>query len=1094
MSLLLLFANSPQNATVNSSGISASGVIGTVTVNANGTVSTTSVTATTTLGTVTAFGEAQRNYAPGDSLGGDTFARTGAATYYNKVGVLVSVATGVVRDDDYISGVGPYLLVEATRDQLVLQNDQPDGSQWNNLGTRITGILDPQGGTAGIRFTLPSGASAFHRQTFLTGQVTVTLPYVAAVWARKATVGGANFFRLTSNNTLAWATGTSTKFALTTSWQRFEAVVTLTDTSFNGMYVMAGNTDINGNPDATCAGDVEFAFLTLEQATYASTTIINSTSSGAVTRGYDNLSLTLPSTAPGTRYHKYIDLATSSVVEEVVPYSGSTIVLRGDVDGPRAYLSVKWSSGTRNLSYMQALGPARSSGNAGSITLGTITVSGNATVAVTSATATTALGTSILNATGTVAVTAVTATTALGTVTVNANSTISTTSVTATTALGTVTVTATANRTQTGVSATGVVGTATSFNVYPFTQLFDNYDDGVLDTARFAYSSSRAEGTFTESGGKFSISVLSGSSAQIAATLSSSIKYSLNNSFVSVQVDVSQFDRFVYLWTTTNTDTSVGGDIYGYSINLQNGALFASYASGSVSNQTSTTRDISFVFYNATSHSFWRIRGDAATPPMVYFETSPTGQVWTAFASQSAFFDVGALNFKLAAGIATRATNDTVYFDNLNIISASVASSGTSAASSIGTVTPSATATLTSTGVRATGRIGTSIVSSIIDISSYYDSFDDGIVDLTHFATSSLISAATESVVESGSALRIQWQPNISSGPQQPFYGSTSPSFNFVSGSIFFEVSQVSGVASIKFTDAIGLTNPFGWSFFNGGIQATSPTDNIGITYSPIDHRFLKLIHSQSVMQWQTSPDGMAWTRLLTSSFAFPLNNLRLDYSFWQTGVTGSLTEFVIEGVNFLNSTVTASGISAVGSIGDASVSLSPTVSVTGVSVSSTLTSILQYKIFTIYPAIQLFDNFNDNSFNQSLFVSQSATNAPVSESNNQLQFYNPSGSTFGATVRTVPQLAYSLVDSMVGVEVDLSATNIPSASITFKLSDPTHGGQGYELNANAGLLSTLVYTQTSGGGLLGTTTGSNPVITFDPTAMRWWRFREVLI
>jgi len=293
----------------------------------------------------------QRLYAPGDSLAGDTFARTGAATQTGSTGhTLSSVATGVVRDAHYIAGVRT-LLIEATGTNYATDNDDLDSGEWSNNGSFTYGIADPMGGTDAARLTMVGGTECFLRQGVLhtTGQ-----PHRGAVWARAAAVGGAGFLRITSNDQSAWDTGQSTKIALTADWQRLDGPTALSVPS-TAMWFMVGNVDASGAVDATCNGDVELAFPQSEVAGYATTTIVSPTFDTPEVRNYDRLVWDLPSSAAGTRYHKYIDLATNVEVEEVVAYSGDTIVLDGSVDGSRAYESVKWASGTRDLAYMQAL-------------------------------------------------------------------------------------------------------------------------------------------------------------------------------------------------------------------------------------------------------------------------------------------------------------------------------------------------------------------------------------------------------------------------------------------------------------------------------------------------------------------------------------------------------------------------------------------------------------------------------------------------------------------------------------------------------------------------------------------------------------------
>jgi hypothetical protein len=121
------------------------------------------------------------------------------------------------------------------------------GSTKGSLVASPTGSVTAQSvayasSSPGMRFTLGGTWTANATGTF-------------SVWVRRPASGGATHLRLNTNNTLAWNTGVSQKFALTTEWTRVSMTGSLS--SGTSMYALIGTLDSTGTHDADCIGTVE---------------------------------------------------------------------------------------------------------------------------------------------------------------------------------------------------------------------------------------------------------------------------------------------------------------------------------------------------------------------------------------------------------------------------------------------------------------------------------------------------------------------------------------------------------------------------------------------------------------------------------------------------------------------------------------------------------------------------------------------------------------------------------------------------------------------------------------------------------------------
>lgn len=174
--------------------------------------------------------------------------------------------------------VGPNGLVQWAPNNLVTFSEQFDNAAW------VTGLPSPAPVTANT-FAAPDGTTTAdtiapalatpsrRNQSAVTSGAT----YTASIWVRAAPSGSATHFRITSNNTVAWNTGASTKVALTTSWQRVS--VTWTQSGSSLANIVIGASDVAGVNDADCYGNVLVWGAQLEvgsaATTYNPTTVKN---------------------------------------------------------------------------------------------------------------------------------------------------------------------------------------------------------------------------------------------------------------------------------------------------------------------------------------------------------------------------------------------------------------------------------------------------------------------------------------------------------------------------------------------------------------------------------------------------------------------------------------------------------------------------------------------------------------------------------------------------------------------------------------------------------------------------------------------------
>jgi len=148
---------------------------------------------------------------------------------------------------------------------------------WSVIGSGVSVSTNvatgPSGANTADQLTgIPAGTEGSTSQ-YVT--VTAGVTYTFSVYVKQAASGSASHIRLTSQNTVAWSTGGSTKIALTSSWQRVS--VTWVQTGSTTARVFIGNFAVDASIDADCAGNVLVAQAQLEVGSVATPYQANAT-------------------------------------------------------------------------------------------------------------------------------------------------------------------------------------------------------------------------------------------------------------------------------------------------------------------------------------------------------------------------------------------------------------------------------------------------------------------------------------------------------------------------------------------------------------------------------------------------------------------------------------------------------------------------------------------------------------------------------------------------------------------------------------------------------------------------------------------------
>jgi hypothetical protein len=292
------------------------------------------------------------------ALGGYTFSRADAATcatYTDSSGVLHLVAANVVRNAHFVAG-NKTLLLEPASTNLITRcldlssldwaSSGGNGSAAPTVGANAT--TDPFGtasAAASLAIPAATGTAFSDRNQSPAGQTATTK--VLTAYIKGASGGEQNYI----GGDVSGTTYDATRFTATTSWQRFQCVMSNTATS-TGVEVEIGVDLRNASATATSAVGIFASGVQLENRATPTSLIVSGASQA--TRAADVLSVTVPGGAgqAGTLYEKYYDLG--GTIHETVNQAfttGATFAPATD----RAWVAWKFALGVQTLAAMQAL-------------------------------------------------------------------------------------------------------------------------------------------------------------------------------------------------------------------------------------------------------------------------------------------------------------------------------------------------------------------------------------------------------------------------------------------------------------------------------------------------------------------------------------------------------------------------------------------------------------------------------------------------------------------------------------------------------------------------------------------------------------------
>ena len=177
------------------------------------------------------------------------------------------------RSNDTATRVGPDGLIEKVRTNLQTYSQDFSNAVWNkSAGATLThSQTDPNGGTTASRLQMPSGTSNFLGASAMSG-LTNGGKYTHSIYM-KSNTGSTQSVRLIDG--VRGAAGGTLLASVTTSWQRFEVVITTASTSA-GLQI--------DNVAGTYNNDILIAFAQTEDSDFGATDYI-ATTSAAVSVG-----------------------------------------------------------------------------------------------------------------------------------------------------------------------------------------------------------------------------------------------------------------------------------------------------------------------------------------------------------------------------------------------------------------------------------------------------------------------------------------------------------------------------------------------------------------------------------------------------------------------------------------------------------------------------------------------------------------------------------------------------------------------------------------------------------------------------------------
>jgi hypothetical protein len=216
------------------------------------------------------------------------------------------------------------ILIEEQRTNLLLRSAEFDNASWDKqVGATITAtnVIAPDGTATAETLTLLAGSECQQSAT-----IVANATYASSVWVKRSASGSATAVRLSSNNSLAWNTGGSTKITLTNTWQRVVLAGTISGGATTWRTVIGTKVE-NGSNDPDCIGNVDIWGAQLEAGAFPTSYI--PTVASQVTRSADICNITAPMFTPwyNTNEGTFVVEADTSFVGNfpvVVGYSAAS--------------------------------------------------------------------------------------------------------------------------------------------------------------------------------------------------------------------------------------------------------------------------------------------------------------------------------------------------------------------------------------------------------------------------------------------------------------------------------------------------------------------------------------------------------------------------------------------------------------------------------------------------------------------------------------------------------------------------------------------------------------------------------------------------
>lgn len=262
---------------------------------------------------------------------------------------------------------------------------------------------------------------------------------------------------------------------------------------------------------------------------------------------------------------------------------------------------------------------------------------------------------------------------------------------------------------------------------------------------------------------------------------------------------------------------------------------------------------VASVAYDAVSQARWRIREDGG---MIYWETSPDGQIYTELFHAPVPFAIDSLRAILAAGGQLSAASE-IQFDDLNL-----------------PAPPD--------------------LPGYCPFASIHDDFADGIIGPPWDGTWADTGA---SVTEEGGSLVMSFP-----GTGDIWAGAeTWHLYDLTDSELVLDVPALTGYSNFETyaqVVSLGGGNSLLIERAEGTLYVTvyvagAQVQSSSVTYDPIAHRFWRFRAAGALARVDTSPDAVNWTtRLTTANAVFDMSNLRVELAagHWAPGPGQAVT------------------------------------------------------------------------------------------------------------------------------------------------------------------------------------------------------------